>query len=334
MSITLQNYSANGATPTSSYAWLEAVGDDLQLVTEKIRQASFLDNELLDGAVNMIIESGGKRTRPAITLLVARATEADYDHTISVAASIELLHTATLVHDDLIDDAEERRGVETLHSKLPLGVTVLTGDFLFAQAANLAAEADSVEIVKTFSQTLVAICRGEILQAQTRWQVSPRDVYNDRIYGKTAALFEAAAVSGALLGNGTPEEKEAYRTFGRELGMAFQIVDDALDFSSNTQKLGKPAGHDLRQGIITLPVMIYLNENGINPERFVSNIREDEESLEKAIEAIRTSDAPRKALAEARQYLERGEAAVRAVKWSDALDDLLELSEYVATRDF
>lgn len=333
MSMTLRQYAQDSAPP-AKYEWQAAVQDDLEQVTHKIRGASFLDNPLLDGAINMIIASGGKRMRPAITLLIGRATDAIYDKTISVAASIELLHTATLVHDDLIDGSSERRGVETLHSKLPMGVTVLTGDFLFAQSAALAAEADNVEIVKMFSNTLVEICKGEILQAQTRWQVSPREVYDQRIYGKTAALFEAAAISGAILGDVAPEEKEAYQTFGRELGMAFQIVDDALDFSSSTDKLGKPAGHDLRQGIVTLPVMLYLDQRDIDHDDFLEQIQGSETALEATIEGIRRSDAPRQALSVARNYLSRGEEALQSVSDVDALDALFELSAYVASRDF
>jgi geranylgeranyl pyrophosphate synthase len=333
MSITLKHTGNNHSSPTSQLDWQNAVKTDLARVTETIRQVSFLSNELLDGAINMIIEGGGKRMRPAVTVLVGRATQADYEDTIAVAASIELLHTATLVHDDLIDGANERRGVETLHSKLPLGVTVLTGDFLFAQSAALAARANNVEVVKTFADTLVAICKGEILQAQTRWTISPRPEYNERIYGKTAALFEAAAISGAILGDVSTEQKQACATFGRELGMAFQIVDDALDFVASTQKLGKPAGHDLRQGIITLPALIYLEETKQNPTEFIRQIR-SADGVEAAIEAIREADAPRKALKEAHQHLARGEKALQLMAWSPALDDLRLLAEYVATRDY
>ncbi|MCI0711232.1 MAG: polyprenyl synthetase family protein [Chloroflexi bacterium] len=328
MSVTFQNN-----VPATKLDWLSAVKEDLERVTEKIRTVSFLDNELLDGAVNMIIAGGGKRMRPAITLLVGRAVGADYDKTISVAASIELLHTATLVHDDLIDGAQERRGIRTLHSKLPMGVTVLTGDFLFAQSAALASEAENVEIVQTFSRTLVEICKGEILQAQTRWQIRPREEYNRRIYGKTAALFEAAAVSAAILGDLPQVHREAYATFGRELGMAFQIVDDALDFVSDTRKLGKPAGHDLQHGIITLPVFYYLEDNDLSPDDFLDQIQ-SEDTIDDAVLAVRDSGAPRKALEEARQYLQRGVDALDIVDWSEPLDDLMALTQYVATRDY
>ncbi len=333
MSISLQNITNNGAKSKTLYSWQSAVQKDLQRVTSAIKEVSFLNNELLDGAVNMIVQGGGKRMRPAITLLIGRANEADDNHLIDVAASIELLHTATLVHDDLIDGAEERRGVKTLHSQLPLGITVLTGDFLFAQSAALAARANNVEIVKNFSDTLVAICRGEILQAQTRWQVTTREVYNDRIYGKTAALFEAAAISAALLSGVSAEEQHAYSKYGRELGMAFQIVDDALDFVGTSEKLGKPAGHDLRQGIITLPVLIYLEENKIDADEFVDQIR-SEDGAEAAVQAIREQEMPRRALTIARDYLRRGDKLLQSVSAIDQLGELRQLADYVATRDY
>jgi geranylgeranyl pyrophosphate synthase len=314
--------------------WAQGVQADLEKVTEKMRSVSFLDNQLLDAAIHMILAGGGKRMRPAITLLVGRATNATFEKTMSVAASVELLHTATLVHDDLIDSAKERRGAPTLHTALPLGVTVLTGDFLFAQSAALAAEADSVEVVKVFSRTLVSICRGEILQAQTKWQVPSMELYIERIYGKTAALFEAAALSGALLGDISEDDIQAFSTFGRELGLAFQMIDDALDFVSTTEKLGKPAGNDLRQGIITLPVLYYLQNEGVTDEDAFVKSLDNEATLEAIIQGVRDSGAARQAYELAREYVAKAEAALSGIEWSPALELLLDLAHYAVARDF
>lgn len=323
----------NALVTTPKPTWFEAVKSDLQAVTNKIRSVSFLDNDLLDASVSMILTAGGKRMRPALSFLVGRSCDAPYDKLLSVAASIELLHTATLVHDDVVDEAKERRGAPTLHTRLPLGVTVLTGDFLFAQAASLAAEANSVRVVQVFSQTLVSICRGELFQAQSRWQVPTRDEYMTRIYGKTAALFEAAALSAAILGNLTESSIQAFATFGREFGLAFQIVDDALDFDADSEKLGKPAGHDLRQGHITLPTLLYLQDTKIDPEAFLDQIR-DEATVEAAIEAIRQHGASSEALQVARQHILTAEAALADIPWSPALDQLSDLAQYVIARDF
>lgn len=315
--------------------WVQGVRADLEKVTDKIRSVSFLDNPLLDNAIDKIISNGGKRMRPAITMLVGRIVNAAFDPTLSVAASVELLHTATLVHDDLIDSAKERRGAPTLHTALPLGVTVLTGDFLFAQAAALAAEANHVEVVKVFSRTLVSICRGEILQAQTKWQIPTMDAYIERIYGKTAALFEAAAVSGALLGKHISEDEvQAFGTFGRELGLAFQMIDDALDFVSTTEKLGKPAGNDLRQGIITLPVLYYLQNEGITDDVAFLKSLDNPDRLEGVIKGVRETGAARQAYELARDYVAKAEAGLSGVEWSPALDLLLDLAHYAVARDF
>jgi geranylgeranyl pyrophosphate synthase len=326
---------SSNATMQSKMEWMDVVSDDLQQVVKKMQDVSFLDNQLLDAAVDMILTAGGKRVRPSLTLLIGRALGADYDKVISVAASVELLHTATLVHDDLVDDAPERRGVATLHTQLPLGVTVLTGDFLFAQAAALAAEADSVRIVQVFADTLVSICKGEILQAQTRWHVPDRETYDKRIYGKTAALYEAAALSGAIIGSPAQEKMiQAFAAYGRELGMAFQIVDDALDFTADTTKLGKPAGHDLRQGHITLPTMYYLDANGTDHDTFIEQIS-DEGNVDEVVQAIRAAKMPQQALQDARGHIDNALEALESLnEWAPELDHLQNLAQYVVDRDF
>lgn len=325
-------YSSNAATPTKTQ-WLTAVEADLKRVTRKIRDASFLNDQLLDAAVTMILEAGGKRIRPTITLLVGQACHAPIDKLIPVAASVELLHTATLVHDDLVDNANERRGAPTLHTQLPLGVTVLTGDFLFAQSAALAAEADNVRVVKNFSAALVSICKGEILQAQTKWQVPSPDIYQQRIYGKTAALFEAAALAASLLSNLPEPLIQAYGHFGRELGMAYQIIDDALDFIATSDQLGKPAGHDLREGHVTLPAMLYIENHKIDPAAFIEQVR-NPKGVEEIISSIRENGAARAAIQIARDHIQTAEDALADVEQGPAIEALFSLASYVIDRDF
>jgi geranylgeranyl pyrophosphate synthase len=323
------------STTPLKFSWLETIQGDLEKLTQKIRSASFLEDQLLDAAVQMIIEGGGKRMRPAVTFLVGRATNASFENILSVAASVELLHTATLVHDDLVDNANERRGVPTLHQQIPLGITVLTGDFLFAQAAALAAEADNVRVVKVFADTLVSIVQGEILQAKTRWQVPSMDIYERRIYGKTAALFEAAALSGSILGDVEEDVIQASAAFGREIGLAFQIVDDALDFVSSTEKLGKPAGNDLRQGIITLPALKYMEAQEITPKEFIETIKQPE-LLEHVINEIRETGAARLAFDDARLYIQRAEKILYTAFQTPtpAVEHLVNLAYSAIDRDF
>ena len=182
----------------------------------------------------------------------------------ALAAAVETLHTATLVHDDLIDNALLRRGNPTLNAMWTSAATVLTGDYLFARAAAFAAETESVRVISIFAQTLMTICSGELNQIFGSDGGQPtataREYYYQRIYSKTASLFAASAEAGALLGEAPQTEAQALRDYGHNLGMAFQIVDDVLDFAGSEGDLGKPIGSDLRQGIITLPTIHFLED--------------------------------------------------------------------------
>jgi geranylgeranyl pyrophosphate synthase len=313
--------------------WLEDVREDLTHVEQKMRQAANMGDTRLDMAVSAIIAAGGKRMRPALTVLAGRLFGAPLQYVYSVGASIELLHTATLIHDDLIDGAQERRGTPTLHSQLSNGITVLTGDFVFAQSAALASEANSVRIVRLFSETLVRICRGEILQAQTRWQIPTQSVYEERIYGKTAALFEAASTAGAMLGGALEEEIAAMGRFGRALGLAFQIVDDALDFLSTTEQLGKPAGHDMRQGIFNLPVLFYAQEGHITEQELLHRL-ETGEDLDGLVADINAAGMVEKSLAVAREHARTAARILAEFSNGLALNSLQNLSDYVLARTY
>ncbi|MCL4875908.1 MAG: polyprenyl synthetase family protein [Anaerolineae bacterium] len=320
---------ANGTSTKA--AWLDGLQDDLHLLEGKMLEASSMGHETLDGAVQMIIKAGGKRLRPAITFLVGRLFRANFSPILSVGASVELLHTATLVHDDLIDGAAERRGVPTLHSKMSMGVTVLTGDFLFAKAAALAAEANSVPVVKLFADTLVKICQGEILQARTRWVLPDYDVYIERIYGKTAALFEAAAVSAALIGDATDAQIAAMARYGRNLGLAFQIVDDALDFVSTSENLGKPAGNDMRQGILNLPAMYYVEQGYISDADLLERL-ESKDETEKLVREMRTAGMVEQSLEVAQSYARKAADALNILPGGEVLKALDAVTSYAVAR--
>jgi geranylgeranyl pyrophosphate synthase len=322
---------APNPTSTVTSQWLDSIRDDLGRVEEKMRHAARMEHETLDTAVEALISAGGKRLRPAVTLFAGRIFEASLADVVAVAASIELLHTATLVHDDLIDGADERRGAPTLHRRIPIGVTVLTGDFLFAQSAGLAAEANNVRVVRLFADTLVAICRGEILQAQTRFKVPSTEVYEKRIYGKTAALFEAAATAAALLGDGSEDDIASMAAYGRELGMAFQIVDDALDFASTTETLGKPAGHDMRGGILNLPVMYYVQAGFISEDDLVKRLT-SENNTDALVADIRETGMVEKSLDDARQHVENARAALEGTPGGSGAEKLAEVADYALAR--
>ena len=198
----------------------------------------------LSGAINVLLGAGGKRVRPALALLASKLyPNAERDKVVSLAAAIEMLHSATLVHDDVIDGSLLRRGNPTLNASWSQGATILAGDFIFARAAVFASETDNVRVMRVFSQTLMTICEGELRQLfdLRNWQ-QPKDAYYERIYGKTAALFATATEAAAVLGSAPEAEITALHDYGYNVGMAFQIMDDVLDFVGSCPDGGQASG--------------------------------------------------------------------------------------------
>lgn len=257
-------------------------------------------------AIDRLLDSGGKRIRPTLVLLAGGLLGADQERTITLAAAAELLHTATLVHDDLIDGSLLRRGFPTLNAHMEDGATVLIGDYTFARAAHLAAETESLPLIKKFATTLEIIVNGELDQLFGSTTGDWRRDYFDRVYAKTGSLFELAAESPALLAGADLDTVRAMTKFGRQLGIAFQIVDDVLDFTGNADRVGKPVGGDLRQGLITLPTIYHLESNPEDSSQINALIEGtlDSEQAERLIEAIRTSGAVDETLQEASDYVD------------------------------
>ncbi|MBN2392987.1 MAG: polyprenyl synthetase family protein [Anaerolineae bacterium] len=247
-------------------------------------------------ALAAIINGGGKRLRPALVLLSAHMFDVDTTGAIPVAAAVEMLHTATLIHDDLIDSALVRRGEQTLNANCSAAATVLTGDVAFAWAAELATRSQSLKLMERFSETLAIICNGELNQMfANRNQIPTEADYYDRIFSKTASLFALAAESGPLLAHHAETDIQKLRMFGKLLGEAFQIVDDVLDFMGDEDTLGKPVGSDLRQGIITLPVLHYSHSHPDDARIHAVLSRDeqarDENAIQSLIADLRQSDA-------------------------------------------
>jgi geranylgeranyl pyrophosphate synthase len=291
-------------------------------------------HQAVDDAVAHLLNSGGKRVRPAIVLLVCKLLDADCERAISLAAAVEMLHTATLVHDDIIDGALVRRGNPTLNATWSPGATILTGDYLFARAADLAAQTDSVVVMQLFARALMTICNGELNQLfNARKQSFARDDYYDRIHAKTGALFILAAEASAVLGGTDDQSRDHLHTYGKELGLAFQIVDDLLDFVGSEDKVGKPLASDLAQGLITLPTICYL-ESFPNDERVLRVIRNrsGSESVRLALEAVRESDAIQRAREEAGQHAALAKAALLNLPHNSSRQALLELADYTVQR--
>ena len=313
--------------------WWEPICSHMEQVEHLLHETLSRTGEPLGPRLCGVM-GGGKRVRPALILLSGCILASDMSPFYRLAAAVEMLHTATLIHDDVLDQADLRRGMRTLHTTWPVGVTVLAGDYLLAQAASLVAELGQPRILKVFADALCAICAGEIRQAfLTRGSSFHQDYYRS-IEAKTASLFAAATEMAGILAGAEEAQVAALRHFGHELGLAFQIVDDVLDLTGDEVHLGKPAGSDLCQGLITLPVLYYLQGAGDeDPVQAVLSGRRDAQSVRAAIAAVRASGAIASALAEARAHARQGQEALAALPDRPARQTLCLLAEYVVQRE-
>lgn len=324
-----------GGTSLAATAIFDPVQSDLDLVEEAIRQIGRVDYPLLESFLKHILETRGKRVRPAIVLLSASFHRYCLEYLVPLAAAIELLHTATLVHDDLIDNATTRRGTPTLNSLTSRSVTVLVGDYLFANAAALCTETQNVRVMQVFGQTLMSICDGELRQifSAGQWRQS-RDEYYQKIERKTASLLRTAAETGAILSGAPEHHVDALRRYGHQLGMAFQIVDDVLDFVGNEATLGKPVGSDLRQGMITLPTIRLLEEDPDHPaiRRIFDDGDSADEAVQGAVSAVLRSSGVQFSLDEARRFARVAVSCLAELPDSPGHQALVTLAEYVVNR--
>jgi geranylgeranyl pyrophosphate synthase len=311
---------------------LEPVQEQLRQLELRLRDARGIDSRLLEDVLEWAFAGRGKRIRPALVFLTAGFGNADAERVLNLAAAVETLHAATLIHDDLIDEADIRRGQPTLASRWGAYCAVLAGDWLFSRSAVFAAATENVRVVRIFSQTLRVMTEGELRQLFARTSLPTREHYYDWISTKTAALFAAAAEAcGVLVGRPEPEIREL-RTYGHELGVAFQIVDDVHDFTADEATLGKPVGSDLRSGIITLPTLCYLD---LHPERrasLESMLRGRDGELGSWVDAIRHSAAVSASYAEAADHMRRALAALARLPDGYARRSLESLARFVVER--
>jgi len=289
----------------------------------------------LRAALENLLASGGKRVRPRLVLLMGGMLGADPERLVTLAAAIEMLHTATLVHDDLIDGSLMRRGNATLNANWTPAATVLTGDFIFARAAKLAAQTGSITVMEEFAETLAIMVNGELTQMFDSRGLADRKNYYQRIYAKTGSLFELSTHGAAII---SPVDKETVanaRNFGRELGTAFQIVDDILDFTGDQASVGKPVGSDLLHGLITLPALYYIEANPEDPKvkSLLNGHYHNEAEIAILVEAIRQSDAIHLALDEAKAYANRALHSLNGQPPSEERQALENLALYVTNRN-
>jgi geranylgeranyl pyrophosphate synthase len=317
-------------------SFLSLVRDDLVRVESLLRERYPGQHKAVGVAVDHLVGSGGKRLRPALVLLSAHLCGAELDRAVFAAAAVEMLHTATLIHDDLIDGALMRRGMETLNAQWSPNATVLTGDYVFAYAAYLASRANNVQLMQRFAETLMIICNGEIHQMfNGRHSSSGLREYERRIFAKTASLIAMSAEAGAILAGAGEDTIGALRAYGEQLGLAFQIVDDVLDFVADQKMLGKTVGSDLRQGLITLPLLFYLDAEPDQPVvRQALQGHLSEEVVNEAVQAVAGSPAIEQALGVAQQHAEQAKEALNGISDSSYRTALLNLADFTVRRRF
>ncbi len=320
---------------SSTTSLLAPVENDLRILTDNLKKLIGARHPILGAAAEHLFEAGGKRIRPAIVLLVSRATMSEHDITHRhrrLAEITEMIHTASLVHDDIVDEADLRRNVETVHKLFDNRIAVLAGDFLFAQSSWYLANLDNLQVVKLLSEVIRDFAEGEILQGLNLFDTSASiDSYLDKSYYKTASLMANSAKAAGVLSEVDPEIAESLYSYGRNLGLAFQIVDDILNFTGSTEVLGKPAGSDLASGNLTAPVL-YALEQKPYLEILIEREFSKEDDINEALELIKESDGIEKSRELAANHARMAAQNLSCLAPSDSTQALNELTDYAVSR--
>ncbi len=331
----------SGLDETAGYIYAPVQAQLLQ-VEGRLRSLTSPDIPHMDQLLDHVLNSGGKRVRPALTLLASEFYPHDSTNPIIMATAVELLHLATLIHDDTVDNSDLRRGIATVSNIWGKHVAVLFGDYVFAASATFVCDTNNVRVIRRFSETIMELASGEIVEYFNCFNPRQvRDFYNDRIYRKTASLFCTAAETGAVLGGAPEPQVQALRAYAYNIGMAFQMVDDLLDIQGDAEELGKPVGSDLAQGILTLPTIMllerYPQDNPI--EVLFLEQREPEGQagqengmLQRALEMISNSTIVADCYGVIREYCQRATKSLESLPQCPARHSLSVMADYIWER--
>jgi len=320
-------------------AIFEPIREDLDRVEEEFVRHIQSRVALIPEMGRYIQNSGGKRVRPAVLLMAARLSGyGGGDRAVLYASVVEFIHTATLVHDDIIDGADLRRGRLAVHSRWGNDITVLLGDYLYIKSMAMALTQDSLEIIRLLCDVTLRMIEGELYQLTKAGDVDiTEDEHLEIIRRKTAYLFGGCAQIGGMLGGVTAEQQQALREFGFNLGVAFQLVDDLLDYTAEETSLGKPVGGDLREGKVTLPIILLLQRGGPDADRLIRGIVQDRavtsEQWREIVRLLREHRAPQLAYSKAMEYATRAKAALDPFPPTREREALVALTDYVLARD-
>jgi geranylgeranyl pyrophosphate synthase len=313
------------------------IQNDLDRVDQYFQERATSQLPLLHAAGAYALSSPGKRLRTALTLLSGKLGEYRFEQLLLVSVAFEMVHLATLIHDDIIDHATTRRNLPTVNARWGEGVAILLGDYLFARTACIIADLNDTRVIRLFSETVATVCEGTILETLSARQVDISfDAYLERISRKTACLMAACCQGGAIVSDMTSEQAAALRDFGTNLGIAFQIVDDVLAYTGSDESVGKPVGNDLRQGLVTSPLIYALqqhnNGHAEQVRQVLSENNPSSEQIEAIIHWVNAGTGNQAALGEAKRYAERARRALAPFPPSQNREVLEDLAAFVVKR--
>jgi len=313
------------------------IAADMLAVDAMIRRRLESDVVLVRQIAEYIIAGGGKRLRPALVFLAAGATGYRGEHHVELAAVVEFIHTATLLHDDVVDESELRRGRKTANAEFGNAASVLVGDFLYSRAFQIMVAVRSMRVMEVLADATNAIAEGEVLQLLNAHNFSMSEpAYLEVIRRKTAKLFEAAAQLGAILGEATPDIERGLARYGMHLGTAFQLIDDVLDYSGDAAHTGKNLGDDLKEGKPTLPLIHVMQRGSPAQAALVRSAieRGGREEFREVLDAIRLTGALDYARSKAKEEARAASEAIAGLPGSSYRESLLELSAFAVERDY
>lgn len=315
----------------------ELIADDMRAVDQRIQQQLHSEVALINQLGAYIINSGGKRLRPVIVLLAARACGYTKDQHIDAATIIEFIHTATLLHDDVVDSSDMRRGRETANVIWGNESSVLVGDFLYSRSFQMMVDVGSMRVMEILANTTNTIAEGEVMQLLNCHDPdTTEECYMEVIRNKTAKLFEAAAQVGAVLAGRPQQDELALTRYGRHLGTAFQLIDDALDYSESSAKIGKNIGDDLAEGKPTLPLIYAMRRGAAEDVLIIRSAIEQggRENIDRVTKTIESTEAIAYTAHLARQEADRAIDALSSIPRSPHRDALIGLAEFSVNRKF
>ena len=312
----------------------EPVREGLVEVEERLKTISEVESSWLSELLEYCLKGGGKRLRPMLVLLSGRFYEYNLERLLLIAMAVELTHLATLVHDDTIDSSSVRWGRPTVNKLWGAEQAVLLGDYLFAKAGELTADTENLWVIRGLARTLMIISSGELAQARSAFSLEQtRENYLQRISSKTASLFSFATESGAVLSQAPEETIDILAEYGYNLGVAFQIVDDILDFIGTEEEMGKPVGSDLAQGTLTLPAMLLVELHPEeNPIKRLFQNGPNEEDIKQAIELVRNSSIIDECFKVASDYCAKACHRLNLLPDNTSRQALMDLADYIIRR--